>query len=157
MKQHGTFLVPTLMAAQAAKAAADKGFIKGLMAQKANAAYAAGAKRIQLALKYGIPVALGTDAAVGPHGRNAHEFKLMVDAGMTPMQSLVAGTSVAAKLLGWEDRVGTLAAGRWADVVAVPGDPTRDITTTERVLFVMKGGVIYKAPGGVATVTTATR
>jgi imidazolonepropionase-like amidohydrolase len=64
--------------------------------------------------------------------------------GLTPMQSIVAGTSNAAKLLGWDKRVGTLTAGKWADVVAVPGDPTRDITVMEKPSFVMKGGVVYK-------------
>ena len=66
--------------------------------------------------------------------------------GLTPMQSIVAGTSSAAKLLGWDKRVGTLSAGKWADIVAVPGDPTRDITVMEKPSFVMKGGVVYKQP-----------
>jgi imidazolonepropionase-like amidohydrolase len=73
--------------------------------------------------------------------------------GMTPTQSLVAGTSNAAKLLGWQDRVGTLAAGKLADIVAVPGDPLQDITVTEHVLFVMKGGKVYKGPPGAMTGT----
>jgi imidazolonepropionase-like amidohydrolase len=146
MKEHGTYLVPTLMANEAVKQAVDRGVLTGLRAQKSLAAYAAGPTRIRLALKYGIPIALGTDAAVGPHGANAHEFKLMVDAGMSPMQSLVAGTSTAARLLGWEDRVGTLAAGKLADIVAVPGDPLKDISATERVLLVVKNGVVYKVP-----------
>lgn len=154
MAQKGTYLVPTLMAAEAAKQAADRGALTGLRAQKAKAAYDAGPTRIRLALKYGIPIALGTDAGVGPHGANGHEFKLMVDAGMTPMQSLVAGTSSAARLLGWQDRVGTLAAGKLADVVAVPGDPLRDITATERPSFVMKNGVVYRMPEGKQTAMT---
>jgi imidazolonepropionase-like amidohydrolase len=99
-----------------------------------------------------VPIAFGTDGSVYPRGENAREFRLMVDAGMTPAQALVAAMASAAKLMGWEDRVGTLAAGKLADVVAVPGDPLRDITATERVLLVMKGGMIYKAPAGVATV-----
>jgi imidazolonepropionase-like amidohydrolase len=147
MAQKGTFLVPTFMAPDAAMQAVNSGALTGLRAQKTRDAVAAGPKRIALALKYGVPIALGTDAAVGPHGKNGHEFKLMVDAGMSPTQALVAGTSNAAKLLGWESRVGTLAAGRWADVVAVPGDPLRDITATERPVLVMKGGVIVKGAG----------
>jgi imidazolonepropionase-like amidohydrolase len=147
MVQKGTFLVPTFMAPDAAMQAVNSGALTGLRAQKTRDAVAAGPKRIALALKYGVPIALGTDAAVGPHGKNGHEFKLMVDAGMSPTQALVAGTSNAAKLLGWESRVGTLAAGRWADVVAVPGDPLRDITATERPVLVMKGGVIVKGAG----------
>lgn len=154
MKARGTYLVPTLQANEVVKAAADNGTLKGLRAQKALAAYAAGPRRIRLALQYGIPVALGTDAGVGPHGRNAEEFALMVRAGMTPMQAVVAGTSNAARLLGWQDRVGTLAAGRLADVVAVPGDPLQDITATQRVGFVMKGGVVYVQNGAATAVAT---
>ena len=71
--------------------------------------------------------------------------------GLTPTQALVAGTSAAAKLLGWEDRVGTLAPGKLADIVAVPGDVMRDLTATERVSFVMKGGTVYKAPPAAQT------
>jgi imidazolonepropionase-like amidohydrolase len=101
-------------------------------------------------VKNGVPIALGTDAGVGDHGKNGHEFTLMVTwGGMTPMQSIAAGTSSAAKLLGWDARVGTLAAGKLADIVAVSGDPTSDITTMERPVFVMKDGVVYK--GGPAT------
>ena len=96
--------------------------------------------------------ALGTDAGVGAHGTNGHEFTLMaLWGGLTPMQSIMAGTLNAAKLLGWDDRLGTLAAGKFADVVAVPGDPLKDITAMERASFVMKNGVIYKAPEGIKT------
>lgn len=155
MKAKGTFLVPTLQANEVSNAMAERGVLTGLRAEKARAAYAAGPRRIRLALQYGIPVALGTDAGVGRHGQNAEEFGLLVRAGMTPVQALVAGTSTAARLLGWADRVGTLAAGRLADVVAVPGDPTADVTATQRVAFVMKDGVVYKQAG--APVQTAGR
>jgi imidazolonepropionase-like amidohydrolase len=102
----------------------------------------------RIATRAGVAVALGTDAGVGEHGANAREFRLLVEwGGLTPAQALAAGTGNAARLLGWQDRVGSLAAGRYADVVAVPGDPTRDVTATERVAFVMKGGVIYKQNG----------
>jgi imidazolonepropionase-like amidohydrolase len=87
-----------------------------------------------------VKVALGTDSGVSPHGRNAEEFVLMTQAGMAPAAALRAGTSGAATLLGLEARVGTLEAGKEADVVAVPGDPLADITATQRVSFVMKGG-----------------
>jgi imidazolonepropionase-like amidohydrolase len=147
LRARGTVLVPTLQANEVVKAAADRGVLTGLRAEKARAAYAAGPRRIRLALQHGVPVALGTDAGVGRHGQNAEEFGLMVRAGMTPAQALVAGTLAAARLLGWEDRVGTLAAGRLADVVAVPGDPTQDVEATRRVSFVMKGGVVYKQAG----------
>ena len=102
---------------------------------------------IRLAVAHHIKIALGADAGVIPHGTNAHEFVLMVDwGGMTPMQSLVAGTISGATLLGWEKNVGSLTAGKYADIVAVPGDPLKDIHATEKVSFVMKGGVIYKQP-----------
>lgn len=145
MAQHGTFLVPTLVAGEAAEKAARAGVLKGLRAEKAIAAATAMRNAGKIALRNNVLFALGTDAGVAPHGANAREFGLMVEwAGLTPMQALVAGTSNAAKLLGWEKKVGTLASGRYADIVAVPGDPLRDIHATERVTFVMKNGVIYK-------------
>jgi imidazolonepropionase-like amidohydrolase len=95
-----------------------------------------------------VPIALGTDAGVIPHGTNAKEFGLMVDwGGLTPIQSLTAGTLNAAKLLGWDKRAGTIEAGKWADIVAVQGNPLEDIHRTEQVSFVMKGGVVYKGGG----------
>jgi imidazolonepropionase-like amidohydrolase len=148
MVQHGTYLVPTLMAGEGVERAAKSGTITGLRAEKALAAAAAMRNAIKIAKANGVKVALGTDAGVIPHGSNARELRLMVEwGGLTPMEAVVAGTSSAAKLLGWDDRIGTLATGRLADVVAVPGDITRDVTVAERVLFVMKDGVIYKQPG----------
>ena len=148
MAQRGTYLVPTLSAGEAVERAAKTGVLKGLRAEKALAAAAAMRNAVRLAMTNKVPIALGTDAGVGPHGANGHEFTLMVEwGGMTPMQAIVAGTSNAAKLLGWDRNVGTLSAGKWADVVAVPGDPIADIKTMEKPVFVMKNGVVYKAPG----------
>ena len=148
MAQRGTYLVPTLMAGEAVERFARNGVLKGLRAEKALAAAAAMRKGARIAVANHVPIALGTDAGVIPHGTNAREFFLMVDwAGLTPMASLVAGTSSAAKLLGWESKVGSLAPGKYADIVAVPGNPLADIHATERVSFVMKGGVIYKGQG----------
>jgi len=98
----------------------------------------------QSALAKGVNIGLGTDAAVYPHGRNAEEFHQMVDLGMKPIDALKAGTSADAKLLGISDRTGSLEANKLADIVAVPGDPTQNIRTTEHVFFVMKEGTIYK-------------
>jgi imidazolonepropionase-like amidohydrolase len=152
MVAHGTYLVPTLSAGEFVENAAKSGRLKGLRAQKALAAAQAIRTSIKLAVRSNIPIALGTDAGVGEHGANAREFRLMVDwGGMTPTQSLLAGTSSAAKLLGWQDKVGTLEANKYADIVAVPGDPTSDVTVTEHPVFVMKGGKVYKAPEGVQT------
>jgi imidazolonepropionase-like amidohydrolase len=148
MAQRGTFLVPTLSAGETVVRAADRGILTGLRAEKARAAGAAMRTAIRIAVAAGVPIALGTDAGVGPHGANGHEFTLMVEwGGMTPMQSIVAGTSSAARLLGWQERVGTLAAGRLADVVAVHGDPLQDVHLLENgVVFVMKNGVIHRQP-----------
>ena len=148
MAQRGTYLVPTLSAGEAVERAAKSGVLKGLRAEKALAAAAAMRNAVRLAMTNKVPIALGTDAGVGPHGANGHEFTLMVEwGGMTPMQAIVAGTSSAAKLLGWDRNLGTLSAGKWADVVAVPGDPIADIKTMEKPVFVMKNGVVYKTPG----------
>jgi imidazolonepropionase-like amidohydrolase len=147
MAEHGTFLVATLSATETATAAAQSGRITGLRAEKALQARAAKRDAMRAAYRAGVPFALGTDAGVGAHGANGREFALMVEwIGMTPMQAIVAGTSSAARLVGWEDRVGTLRAGMLADVVAIPGDPTHDIRAMETPVFVMKNGVVYKQP-----------
>src|ERR1051325_252050 len=150
MAQRGTYWVPTFSAGEAVEKAAKSGRLTGLRAQKALAAAAAMRNAGKFARANGVPIALGTDAGVGDHGTNGHELTLMVPwGGLTPMQSIVAGTSSAAKLLGWESKVGTLAAGRFADIVAVPGDPLADITVMEKPSFVMKNGVVYKQQGAV--------
>lgn len=152
MAQKGTYLVPTLSAGEAVERAAKSGVLTGLRAEKALAAAASMRHAVRLAMANKVPIALGTDAGVGPHGANGHEFTLMVEwGGMSPMQSIVAGTSNAAKLLGWDKNLGTLATGKWADIVAVPGDPIADIKAMEKPVFVMKNGVVYKAPGGTPT------
>lgn len=149
MAERGTFLVPTLSAGEAVERAVKTGALTGLRAEKALAAGQAMRHAVKIAVANKVPIALGTDAGVGAHGTNGHEFTLMVEwGGMTPMQAIVAGTSNAAKLLGWDRSVGTLTTGKWADVVAVPGDPTADIKVMEKPIFVMKNGVVYKAPGG---------
>ena len=153
MAQHGTYLVPTLMAGEAVERAAREGTIKGLRAEKALAAAAAMRNAIKIAKANNVKIALGTDAGVFPHGTNAREMRLLVEwGGFTPMEAVVAATSSAARLLGWDDRLGTLTANKLADIVAVPGDITRAVTAAERVIFVMKDGVVYKQP---ATPTTA--
>ncbi|HTE44298.1 MAG TPA: amidohydrolase family protein, partial [Gemmatimonadaceae bacterium] len=101
---------------------------------------------VKIAVRDGVLIALGTDAGVGAHGTNGHEFTLMVEwGGMTPMQSIVAGTMNGAKLLGWDNRIGTLSVGKLADIVAVPGDPLQDIHVMEKPSFVMKNGFVYKS------------
>lgn len=101
-------------------------------------------KAFRIALAHKLPIAFATDAGVFPHGDNAREFKVRVDLGQAPMDAIVGATRIAAEAMGWDDRVGTLQAGRFADLIAVDKDPLADITELERVRFVMKGGVVYK-------------
>jgi len=151
MKQRGTYLVPTLMAGHGIQEQIDKGiYIPPPILAKAKAAIAAGHQMFTKAMAKGVKIGLGTDAGVYPHGRNTEEFHLMVDYGMKPIDALKAGTSSDADLLGLADKIGTLEAGKLADVVAVPGDPMENIRQTEHVFFVMKEGVIYKNDRGAA-------
>jgi imidazolonepropionase-like amidohydrolase len=148
MADKGTYLVPTISAGAVVEGYAKNGVLKGLRAQKALAAAEGMRKAVHIANARHVTIALGTDAGVIPHGTNAKEFGLMVEwGGLTPIQSLTAGTLNGAKLLGWDKRVGTIEAGKLADIVAVPGNPLEDIHRTESVSFVMKGGVIYKGQG----------
>jgi len=145
MVERGTFLVPTLSAAEAVERAAKTGVLKGLRAEKALAAAAAVRKSIKLAVASKIQIALGTDAGVIVHGTNAREFFLMVDwGGMSNMDAIQAGTLNGARLLGWDKNLGSLTPGKWADIVAVSGDPLKDIHAMEKVVFVMKNGVVYR-------------
>jgi imidazolonepropionase-like amidohydrolase len=142
MKKKGTFLTPTLMATEWIMHKIDN-YPQALQA-KAKAAAAARSEMFRNALKLGVRISFGTDAAVFPHGQNAKEFKLMVDLGMTPLDALRSAAANDAELLGIGQKVGTLEKGKLADVIAMPGDPTSDITATERVLFVMKEGKIIR-------------
>ena len=101
-------------------------------------------ENFQRAVKAGVKIAFGTDAGVYPHGWNAKQFAHMVKWGMSPMQALQAATVSAADLLSWSDRIGTLETGKFADIIAVPGDPLADVSVMERVSFVMKGGEVIK-------------
>lgn len=96
----------------------------------------------------GVDIVYGTDAAVYPHGLNARQFPVMVQRGMTPMQAVQSATSVAARHMGWDDRIGSVQPGRFGDVIAVRGDPLRDVTLLQRVDAVVKGGLVFRAPGG---------
>ena len=144
MVEHDTYLVPTLMAGAMVMQLVDAGVLTGERADKATAIAPLMRHSFKLAVDGGVKVALGTDAGVFPHGQNGREFALMVEYGMIPMQAIVAGTQNAADLLGWGDRIGGVAAGRYADIVAVEGNPLQDITVLQRVVFVMKGGEVMK-------------
>src|SRR5512138_383783 len=142
MKSKGTYLVPTLLAGEWTGGKAEK--FPPQIAVKARAALAARSDMFRRALKSGVRIAFGTDSGVSPHGINAQEFHLMVDLGMSPAAALRCAGPAAADLLGLGDRIGTLEKGKEADIVAVPGDPLKDIRETERVFFVMRGGRIQR-------------
>jgi imidazolonepropionase-like amidohydrolase len=142
MKKKGTFLTPTLMATEWIMGKLEN--YPPALQTKAKAAAAARSDMFRNAVKIGLRISFGTDAAVYPHGQNAKEFKLMVDLGMKPIDALKSATANDAELLGIGQKVGTLEKGKLADVIAVPGDPTVDITATERVSLVMKEGKIIR-------------
>lgn len=145
MAQKGTYLVPTLLAGETVERLAKNGVMKGLRGEKALAAAAAMRHAIKIAIANKVKIALGTDAGVYEHGLNGHEFTLMVEwGGMRPMDAIVAGTANSAKLLGLDKTIGTLTVGKFADIVAVEGNPLENIKTMEQAVFVMKYGVVYK-------------
>jgi imidazolonepropionase-like amidohydrolase len=144
MKRKGTFFVPTAMAMHGVQQLFEKGALPPPVIPKYKAAKASAGQVLRKAIARGVRIALGTDAGVYPHGQNAGEFALLVEGGLSPVDALRAGTTVDAELIGVADRLGTLEAGKLADVVAVPGDPLQDIHRTEQVFFVMKEGVIYR-------------
>jgi imidazolonepropionase-like amidohydrolase len=147
MKAKGVYLVPTRMAVYWVNKMVDT--YPPQIAAKARAAYAAHGTMFKAALRLGVPIALGTDAGVYPHGMNAMEFGLMTELGMNPAAALLAGTRDAAKLLGVDADVGTLETGKTADIVAVPGNVLNDIHATEHPVFVMHLGhvILQKTPG----------
>jgi len=144
MKARGTYYVPTLMAIEGGKEILSKGGYSPFVATKMKAAMESINNVVRSAITKGVKIGMGTDAAVYPHGRNTEEFHLLTALGMSPLDALRAGTSVDAELLGIQDRVGTLATGKLADIVAFPGDPRQNIRQVERVFFVMKEGQIVR-------------
>jgi imidazolonepropionase-like amidohydrolase len=140
MHDRGVFLVPTLTT----RVGLEVSKFPPRVQEKADLAVKQQDNLVRRALALGVKIALGTDAAVFPHGRNAEEFSLMAADGMSPAQALQAGTTSAADLLGLGDKVGALKPGFLADVVAVRGNPTTDIKATQNVVFVMKDGVVYR-------------
>jgi imidazolonepropionase-like amidohydrolase len=144
MKERGTYLVPTLLAAEYVTGRVVPRNYPPEIAAKAKAAAEARSAVFRKAVQMGLKIGFGTDSAVSPHGVNAKEFALLVEHGMTPAAALRTATSVDADLLGLEKKIGTLEAGKQADIVAVPGDPLSDIRATENVRFVMKGGRVFR-------------
>jgi imidazolonepropionase-like amidohydrolase len=146
MKDKGTWLVPTRLAVAYVSGREVPRTYPPEIAAKAKAAAEASDRSFRRAVALGVRIAFGTDSGVSPHGKNGREFDFLVEGGMTPAQALRAATSGAAKLLGRDRDLGTLEAGKAADVVAVPGDPLADIAAMKSVVFVMKDGVVHRRP-----------
>ncbi|PYT59926.1 MAG: Xaa-Pro dipeptidase [Acidobacteria bacterium] len=144
LKKNGTYLVPTLFLGEYMEQHMDKSDVPEYSKQKMRDVIAAMRQNVGKAFAAKVKVAFGTDAAVYPHGLNAGEFHVYVKLGMTPLAAIQTATINAADLLGWSKQVGTLEPGKWADMIAVDGDPTKDVTILEHVQFVMKGGAVYK-------------
>jgi imidazolonepropionase-like amidohydrolase len=142
MKKHGTYLVPTAYLIDWMQ---QYGKLPPLYQQKMKDVSAVEKQNAIKAIKAGVKVALGTDAAVYPHGLNAHEVDVYVNQfGMSPLQGIQTGTINAADLMGWTDKIGTIEPGKWADLIAIDGDPLKDVKLLQHVNFVMKSGVVYK-------------
>jgi imidazolonepropionase-like amidohydrolase len=146
-KKHGTWYVPTLSAGRyVADKARETDYYSPLVRPKAAAIGPQVQTTFARAYKAGVKIAFGTDAAVYPHGENAKEFAYMVEGGMPPLEAIRSATLRAAELLDQVGRLGAIEPGYAADIVAVSGDPLNDITLLQKVLFVMKNGVVYKTP-----------
>ncbi len=143
MKKNGTYLVPTLYLADWMRENASRIGLPAMYATKMKDVTAVSRQNIKKAFNAGVKIAFGTDAAVYPHGLNAHEFAVYVQIGMTPLQAIQTATVNAADLLGWS-KIGSIETGNFADIVAVSGDPLKDVTLLENPVMVMKGGTVYK-------------
>lgn len=144
MKKNGTYLVPTLYLGDWLLENAEARRLPPFFLKKAREVLPTARRNIQRAFAAGVKVAFGTDAAVYPHGMNAREFAVYVKLGMTPLKAIQTATVNAADLLGIADKAGAIEPGKWADIVAVEGDPLKDVRTLESITFVMKGGFVYR-------------
>jgi imidazolonepropionase-like amidohydrolase len=145
--QSGAYYVPTLLAPAAALADGQRGALTPAQFEKARQAAGNAEKSFARAVREGVKIAYGTDTGVSPHGRNAEEFALMVRNGMSPALAIRSATVDASELLGISARVGTIAAGKDADIIAVEGDPTQNVRLLENIGFVMKHGRVHKLGG----------
>jgi imidazolonepropionase-like amidohydrolase len=144
-KEKGTYLVPTILAGKTvAELASVPGHFHPTVQEKARRIGPLIQGMFGRAYKAGVKIAFGTDSGVSTHGENAREFVYMVEAGMPPMEAILSATRNGADLVGAADRIGSIQAGRFADVIAVAGDPLKDVSELRRVIFVMKGGQVVK-------------
>jgi imidazolonepropionase-like amidohydrolase len=141
LKTHHAYFVPTLYTSESISASATVPESEKIRSREVAEIKD---RSFQMVLKAGLPIGFATDAAVVPHGDNAKEFGYRVRLGQSPNDAIVSATKTAAEIIGWSDRVGTIEPGKFADLIAVGGDPLRDITELEHVIWVMKGGVVYK-------------
>src|SRR6266496_3450420 len=144
LKKNDTYLVPTLYLIDWHQEHASQANLPDFLRAKMEMVSAVGKQNVKKAIQAGVKIAMGTDAAVYPHGLNAHELEVDVKLGMTPLQAIQTATINDADLLGWSDKIGTIESGKWADLIALDGDPLLDITTLQHVRFVMKGGEVVK-------------
>lgn len=144
LKKNGTYLVPTLYLIDWHREHAAQANLPEFVKWKMELVSKTAKENVRKAIAAGVKIGMGTDAAVYPHGLNAHELAVYVSLGMSPLQAIQTTTINDADLLGWSDKVGTIEAGKWADIIAVDGDPLRDVTTLQHVKFVMKGGEVVK-------------
>jgi imidazolonepropionase-like amidohydrolase len=139
-----TFYVPTLYTSEVIQAQGKLHGIPESEIERDRKLHDAEIAAFKRALAAGLPIGMGTDSSVIPHGDNAKELALRVTLGETPLSAIVSATSLNAEIIGWSDRMGSIEKGKYADLIAVPGDPLQDITLLQRVGFVMKGGVVYR-------------
>ena len=144
LKKNGTYLVPTLYLIDWQRENAARANLPEFSQKKMAMVSEMAKGNIRKAIAAGVKIGMGTDAAVYPHGLNAHELAVYVSLGMTPLQAIQTATINDADLLGWSDKIGTIDTGKWADIIAVDGDPLQDVTTLQHVKFVMKGGAVVK-------------
>jgi imidazolonepropionase-like amidohydrolase len=144
LKKNGTYLVPTLYLIDWHRENAARSNVPEYSRRKMEMVSEAAQKNVRKAIEAGVKIGLGTDAAVYPHGLNAHELAVYVRLGMTPLQAIQSATVNDAELLGWADKIGALEPGKFADIIALDGDPLKDVTTLEHVKFVMKNGEVVK-------------
>lgn len=144
LKKNGTWYVPTLYVVEPIVAEGNPLKVPEQSLAKARAVRGFMRLAFKQAVKSGVKIAFGSDAGVFPHGTQTREFKIYTDLGLTPMQAIATATTSAAELMGWSGKVGVVAKGSYADMIAVRGDPSKDVTELERVTWVMKGGKVYK-------------